>query len=244
MHAEKNLFDTRPNVLAVILARGGSKGLPRKNLMHLGGLPLVCHPVLYALRSGIEDVIVSTDSTEIAAAAQKVGAKIPFMRPSELSEDHTTTEAALQHALIETEVKLAKKYDLCVFLTATDVFRIRQNWIGEGIEKLSNDEKLESYFVGNPTHKNFWELSKDGKWHRIRDWMATYESRQTRQFIVREDTGLACVSRSSLWREGRRIGDNVYIAINNDSFSNIDIHTEEDYLLAKAAYEIRYGKNE
>jgi len=52
--------------------------------------------------------------------------------------------------------------------------------------------------------------------------MKTYQSRQVRRYLVREDTGLACASRAHLWRRGRRIGDNVEIILNNDSFANVD----------------------
>ena len=69
--------------------------------------------------------------------------------------------------------------------------------------------------------------------------MAIYSSRQIRVPIIREDTGLACASRAWLWREGRRIGDKVDILVNNDDFTSIDIHHEEDLMLAEAAINIR-----
>ena len=72
--------------------------------------------------------------------------------------------------------------------------------------------------------------------------MSEYSSRQVRRAIVREDTGLACASRASLWREGKRIGDNVEILINDDDFTGIDIHHQEDLDLAEAALQIRQKK--
>ena len=69
--------------------------------------------------------------------------------------------------------------------------------------------------------------------------MSEYSSRQTRQAIIREDTGLVCASRAHLWREGRRIGDRVEIIINDDDLTGIDIHDEEDLNLAQAALNIR-----
>ena len=71
--------------------------------------------------------------------------------------------------------------------------------------------------------------------------MAEYSSRQIKKPIVREDTGLACASRTYLWREGKRIGDNVEIITNDDDFTGIDIHTEEDLKLADYAMQIRNG---
>ena len=69
--------------------------------------------------------------------------------------------------------------------------------------------------------------------------MSEYSSRQTRQAIVREDTGVVCGCRAYLWREGRRIGDRVEIIINDDDLTGIDIHDEEDLKLAQAALNIR-----
>ena len=88
-------------------------------------------------------------------------------------------------------------------------------------------------------HKNYWQKTKDGNWERVCPWMSTYSSRQVRQVIVREDTGLACASRTWLWREGRRIGNKVDIIENDDDFTSIDIHNPEDLLLAQAAINIR-----
>ena len=69
--------------------------------------------------------------------------------------------------------------------------------------------------------------------------MASYSSRQIRRSIVREDTGLVCASRAWLWREGRRVGDKVQIIVNDDDFTGIDIHAQEDLDLAEAAIKIR-----
>ena len=69
--------------------------------------------------------------------------------------------------------------------------------------------------------------------------MAKYSSRQIRQSIIREDTGLCCVSKSKLWREGRRIGDNVEVIENNDVLTAIDIHTKEDLKIAETLLPLR-----
>ena len=106
---------------------------------------------------------------------------------------------------------------------------------------LKDSPDLESVFVGHKTHKNFWEKNDEGYWQRLRPWMAEYSSRQVRRFVVREDTGLACASRAYLWREGRRIGDKVEILLNDDDFTGIDIHSQDDLELAEAALKIRGG---
>ncbi|SEH53640.1 cytidylyltransferase domain-containing protein [Magnetospirillum fulvum] len=84
--------------LAVIPARGGSKGIPRKNLARIGGHPLLTWTVAAALESGCLDrVIVSTDDTEIAAVARDAGAEVPFLRPAELARDDTPSLAVVTH---------------------------------------------------------------------------------------------------------------------------------------------------
>lgn len=90
--------------IAFIFARGGSKGIPRKNLQDLGGTPLIGHSIACArATSGVERVIVSTDDPEIAETARHFGAETPFLRPAELATDRAPEILAWQHALKETE---------------------------------------------------------------------------------------------------------------------------------------------
>jgi CMP-N,N'-diacetyllegionaminic acid synthase len=231
-------------VVCVICARGGSKGLHRKNLRMLDGEPLIARPIRHAQQSGVVDeIIVSTDDLEIAEVAKSFGAKVPFIRPFSLSGDLATTESTIQHALLEFESISNCNFDIGVHITATDVFR-DPNWIKDAVNLLKSDPTLESVFSGHQTQKNFWQQRENGSWERLQPWMKVYSSRQIRRSVIREDTGLACASRASLWREGRRIGDNVQILINDDSFTGIDIHTEEDLALAEAALSIRKKRND
>lgn len=86
--------------LAVIPARGGSKRIPRKNIKTFAGKPMIAWSIEAALQSGCFDrVIVSTDDAEIAAVARAYGADVPFMRPAELSDDHTGTIPVIAHAV-------------------------------------------------------------------------------------------------------------------------------------------------
>ena len=233
MHFDKS------KVIAIICARGGSKGLHRKNLRLLNGKPLICWPIEHCLQSNsIGTILVSTDDKEIADVAVKAGAIVPFLRPQELAQDLTTTEDTLSHALNSYERLIGFKFEIAVFLTATDIFR-KASWITDAIDILISKPEIESVFSGHRTHKNFWEQKEDGSWIRLRNWMSRYSSRQIRKSIVREDTGLVCASRAWLWREGRRIGDKVEIIINDDDFTSIDIHHEEDLLLAEAALKLR-----
>jgi YrbI family 3-deoxy-D-manno-octulosonate 8-phosphate phosphatase len=91
----------RPEVLAIIPARGGSKGLPRKNIRNMAGHPLISYSVAAGLQAKtVTRTIVSTDDEEIAQVARRYGAEIPFMRPAEYAQDNTLDLPVFQHALI------------------------------------------------------------------------------------------------------------------------------------------------
>ena len=190
------------SILCIILARGGSKGIPGKNIYPINNHPLISYTIAAAFGSKyINEVIVSTDDNKISKEAKDYGAKVPFLRPKKLSGDLITTEATLKYSLLKYEEIKKKKFDICVFLTATDIFR-KVSWITKSVKILKSNKKLESVFSGYKTHKNFWEL-KNNKWIRLRSWMRNYSSRQIRRYIVREDTGIACASRAYLWRNGK-----------------------------------------
>ena len=107
-------------ILAVVLARGGSKGLPGKNLLPLGGKPVIAWSILAARGSRLVDrTIVSTDDPTIAEAAMSAGGEVPFLRPAEFATD----EAALHGALLHAFDWLGGGYDYIVALQATSPLR-------------------------------------------------------------------------------------------------------------------------
>ena len=111
-------------VLTVIPARGGSKGVPRKNLKILGGKPLIAHTIAAALSVfSKEDVIVSTDDEEIAEVSEACGASVPFIRPSELATDSATSEPVVRHALLHAEEAYSITYDAVLMLQPTSPLR-------------------------------------------------------------------------------------------------------------------------
>ena len=227
--------------LCIIPARSGSKGLLRKNIMPLHGKPLIHWAVKAARDSGvIDEIFVSTDDEEFAEIARNSGASVPFLRSDEHARDESTTEDTLHEALELYENHIGYKFDICVFLTCTDIFR-KPEWIDQAIEIMIKNHNIESVFSGNQTHKNFWQKNEFGKWERLKDWMSFYSSRQIRRYVVREDTGLCCVSRSFLWKEGRRIGNNVEILENKDLLTAVDIHTIEDLKIAEILLKMRFS---
>jgi len=87
-------------IIAIIPARGGSKGVPGKNIKKLGGYPLIAYSIVACrLAKKIDRVIVSTDSTEIAEIAKSFGAEVPFMRPAELAQDNSNDLEFIEHAI-------------------------------------------------------------------------------------------------------------------------------------------------
>ena len=221
-------------VIAIIPARGGSKGLPGKNVMDIGGMPLIAHSVRHALDSGVCDrVLVTTDNEEIRDAAVAAGAWCPFLREGTLAEDLTPTEPVLKDALERAEA-LEGAFGIVVFLQPTDIFR-EPGWITECVNRLKANRALDSVFVANKTHKNFWYQNAEGEWQRVFDWMAVYGPRQTRTPLFREDTGLASALRSFLIRSGRRTGDRADIVEIDSTAAGIDIHDAFDMHLAREA---------
>ena len=110
--------------LAVIPARGGSKSIPRKNIVPVGGRPLIAYTIDAALQaSEIADVVVSTDDAEIAEVCATLGLPAPFMRPAELSHDLAPSLPVVKHALEWAEGSEAVRYDAVILLQPTTPFR-------------------------------------------------------------------------------------------------------------------------
>ena len=113
--------------LAYIPARGGSKGIPKKNIVQIGDLPLIAFTIVAALKSGLfERVMVSTDSQEIADVAKKYGAWIPFLRDPAVAQDGTTTIATVMSDKSRLEA-IGEKFDEFVLLQCTSPFRTAED---------------------------------------------------------------------------------------------------------------------
>lgn len=131
------------NVLGVTLARGGSKGIPKKNIKLINGKPLIAYTIEAAIASNIfDEYIVSTDSIEIAEVSKSYGALVPFMRPDELAGDNVWSRDALKHAVLESEHIFNKRYDYVIELPCIAPLRNSQH-IKEAFDKLV-DTKADS----------------------------------------------------------------------------------------------------
>lgn len=130
--------------LAIIPARGGSKGLPGKNILSFLGRPLIAWSVLDALKSkSINRVIVSTDDMDIAKAAQLAGAEVPFIRPAKIAKDDTPDLPVFQHALTWLDENEGYRPDYVVHLRPTSPFR-PEHYIDEGVEMLAKTPQADS----------------------------------------------------------------------------------------------------
>jgi N-acylneuraminate cytidylyltransferase len=115
------------SVLAVVTARGGSKGLAGKNLLSLAGMPLIVHALRFAASCPLVDrTIVSTDSEAIAAVARAEGGDVPFIRPAELARDNTPILPVLRHALSEVDPR-SETYDRVLLVSPTSPFRLPED---------------------------------------------------------------------------------------------------------------------
>lgn len=131
-------------VLAVIPARGGSKGIPRKNLAEICGIPLVARSILHARESScVNRVVVSTDDEEIRRVSLKYGAEVPFIRPSALAEDHVLDLPVFQHALDFLREKDGFVPDLVLHLRPTAPYRM-PHWIDDAVQLLATHPSADS----------------------------------------------------------------------------------------------------
>jgi len=107
-------------VLGVIPARGGSKGIPRKNLVPLAGKPLLYYTVLAARGSGrLTRTVLSTEDPEVQAVGRSLGVEAPFTRPAELASDHASSQSVAKHALLFAEHQESSRYDAVCLLQPT-----------------------------------------------------------------------------------------------------------------------------
>lgn len=222
-----NLEHSHMRCCAIIPARGGSKGIPRKNIRPLAGKPLVAYSIASSLDASLIDrTIVSTDDEEIAHVARQYGAEV-VMRPSELATDKAITELAMMHAVEQLE-RDGWAVDIVVLLQPTSPLR-PGNVVDKCIEKLL-DEKADSLLTVCAAHHFFWER-EGGKVRALYD----YECRPMRQDMnpMYEENGNVYVTRRNILMDNRnRLGGNIemYVMEPEDS---IQIDAPFDFWLVE-----------
>lgn len=150
---DRNVADVRP-VLAIIPGRGGSRGLPGKNIRPLGGLPLIAHSIRLAkMCPEIARTIVTTDSEEIAAVAREYGADVPFLRPADLAQDETPMWPVLRHALNAIETMEARRYGSVLLLDPTSPGRLPAD-VAQAVAALEKDKNAVGVIGVSEPHFN------------------------------------------------------------------------------------------
>lgn len=228
--------------LAVTLARGGSKSVPKKNIKLLSGIPVVAHTIREALRSNLIDrYVVSTDDDEIQKIALSYGAECPFLRPAEFATDSASSVAALQHAVDWVEKEEGLQYDYVIELMATNPMKTVDD-IDCCIKKLIDtgaDSVIAVHRLDDHHPARIKKIVDD----RIVDFCVpeTLESRRqdlTPDAYIRSGS-IYALRRNHLMVQGQRYGSaesRPYI-LSPERAVNID--SEIDFLIAEQLFKMR-----
>jgi len=192
------------HTVAVIPARGGSKGLKNKNIYPVAGKPLLAWTILQALASAsIDRVFVTTDDEAIAKAASGYGAEV-IVRPPELAGDKASSESAIQHAagVIERDYRMA--IETIVFLQATSPLR-KPGDIDKAVERFHQEGADSLISVTRADDLTLWE-SRDGQWESVNFDFRNRGMRQDRPSQFIENGSIYIFKPSILASFGNRIG--------------------------------------
>ncbi|RMI08040.1 acylneuraminate cytidylyltransferase (plasmid) [Sinorhizobium meliloti] len=223
-------------VIAVIPARGGSVGLPGKNIKPLNGVPLVARAVLAAVNSAfVSDVYVSSDSSEILGVAASFGAT-GISRPAEISGPTASSESALIHTLHEVERMKGTMPDVVVFLQCTSPFTTSEQ-IDAVVSKLLEDEAA-SAFSAIEDHGFIWQIADEGTAAGItHDHTRPRQRRQDMTPRYRETGAIYAMRVPEFLAEGNRFcGKTVLVPV---EMPPIEVDTAEDWTVAEAYARLR-----
>jgi len=212
-------------ILAVIPARGGSKGIPRKNMRLLNGKPLIYYQLKNALKSKyIDDIVVTSDDEDILDYASNYDVYLR-KRPSELAKDDVTLDPVIYDAVNYMENMLMKKYDIVVTLQPTSPL-LRPETLDEAIRYFIENDLDTLVPVVDATHLYWREVN--GK------IVPDFKERLNRQYLPKRymETGAFLISKREFIRENSRFGKKVDIFI-LDEIEGVDIDTPLDWLIAE-----------
>lgn len=210
--------------IAIIPARGGSKRLPGKNLLLLGGIPLLAHSILYAQANGITEICVSTDCQEIKAVALEFGASV-IDRPAELSGDLEPTVSALKHV-----VEHISGVDNIILLQPTNPLR-PANLLSEAMEVFQTGGHT-SLMTVSRNHQKF------GKINTNTFIPFNYKIGQRSQDLepLYFENGLLYIAKATHILNNQIIDENGFPLVVNHPFAHVDIDTQEDFDYAEYLY--------
>lgn len=224
-------------VLGLIPARGGSKGVPRKNLKSLGGRPLLFYTARAALASQrLARTILSTDDPEIAALGREYGIEVPFLRPAELARDDSPTLPVAQHALRWMEEREGEAFDALCLLQPTNPLR-RAKEIDECIALLeqSGADAVATVLPVPPEHNPHWVYFRepDGTLRLSTGEAAPIPRRQALPPAFHREGSVYVVRRDVLLERNSFYGDR-FIGYEVSAERSVNIDTIEDWQRAEA----------
>jgi N-acylneuraminate cytidylyltransferase len=237
--------DASSRTIGFIFARGGSKGIPGKNIKDLAGKPLIAHSIEVALSCpGIETVIVSTDDPDIATVAVKYGAEVPFMRPPELATDSAPEWLAWRHA-IEWVQRERGDFDVFVSLPATSPFRSVAD-VESCINTLRSDPKADVVITVKEADRspyfNMVSLDADGYADLVIKPAGKISRRQDVPPVY-DVTTVAYAARPRFVLSADRLFDGNIRVVNVPADRALDIDTPYDFMLAQAIAQIKASQN-
>jgi CMP-N,N'-diacetyllegionaminic acid synthase len=218
-------------MLAIIPARGGSKGLPKKNIRPMAGEPLIAHSIKAALQAtSITEVVVSTDDPEIARIAEEYGASVPFLRPDHLSQDNSLAKDAYIYTVEELKKRNPRNdYSNVAVLLPTSPLRTPEDI--DAAVKLFHDRDADSVVsYAEMPHPVQWvtRIDENGKFLDLRNDLKNRQSYEVYYYPV----GAIYVFRYSLLKTGKYYSDNSYCYAIPKSRA-VEIDTLEDFLYAE-----------
>ena len=222
-------------VLAITLARGGSKGIPKKNIVKLAGKALIDYTIEQAQKSSLIDrYIVSTDDNLIKKHVESLGIEVPFLRPKDLSDDKATSAAALKHAVLFCEKQDNCKYDYIVELMCTNPFK-KVSDIDKCIQLIKSNN-VDSVIGVSKLEEHHPARIKKIENGFIRDF-AVPEISSRRQDLKPEayirNGSIYAINRDRLINDNYRFGGDKSLAYLMKPPSNINIDNKYDLLLAE-----------
>lgn len=226
-----------PRVLGVIPARGGSKRLPRKNILPLAGLPLIAHTILAARHCrGLSDYLVTSEDPEILETARRYGAPTPFVRPVELAGDQVRNIDTVLHALTFMEQATNRPYDMVVLLQPTCPIR-QPDHIDRAIDLLWHSELPTLASVRGPYKKRDPNL-KAIRQGVLEDYCGPPVAQSDWPPFYVYNACLYAVKRPYLVTH-RRLTSPRQVPLVMDDLHSMDVDTELDLALAEAAFAFR-----
>lgn len=228
--------------LAIITARGGSKRIPKKNIRPFLGRPILAYSVEAALKSGLfEEVMVSTDSQEIAEVALKYGAKVPFFRSKKNSDDYATTASVIEEVLLAYK-RDGKNYDYVCCLYPTAPF-VRSEILIEASRLLQQkdvDSVLPVVPFSHPVQRSF-KIDSD---HKLKvNWPENIDIRSQDLPSTYYDAGQFYFLDAKKFLIQKKIFTDNVLPIIISELDAQDIDNEEDWRIAELKYKLKNRTN-